>query len=369
MTRLRTKTGTSMLLWGTLTACVATAPPSSVSSLEGQPITPVASARAHAGTGQLLLKVRWPGRANQFIPAGTRRIEIDVARRGESVAGPVVATEGADVRIERLPPGTLELSARAYDSPTTGGRLRATGTASVEIVPNRLTPGRLTLVPSVPLAVLDTFPASLVPGTGPKSQLNVRVQGFDLVSSRDIQVYVGNTLIPNGEIRDAQGRSPSGPIWQWINHLSPDQPAYVAIRTPRDIETGPVKVVAGPYSATGTATFTPIGSVSLRVQTVRLVPGEEYLFEVDTYDRAGNPLPCPPEELEWRIQDETCLGNRCDDNDAARVNSGLVRAELDIGWFSNGKNVTPTGDVIGIATIRVGNLYCHATASIVVVGP
>ncbi len=51
------------------------------------------------------------------------------------------------------------------------------------------------------------------------------------------------------------------------------------------------------------------------------------------------------------------------------MNSGLVRAELDIGWFSKGKNVTPTGDVIGIATIRVGNLYCNATASISVVGP
>ncbi len=369
MTGSRTRTGSTLLVWATLTACVADAPPAPVPTTTNPPIATGAPAATGPARGQLLLKVRWPGRETQFIPAGTRRLELEVSRQGERVAGPVVATEGSDVRIEGLPAGTLELSARAYDSPTTGGRLRALGTASVEIIPNRLNPGRLTLQPSVPLAVLDTFPASLVPGTGPKSQINVRVQGFDLVSSRDIQVYVGNTLIPNGEIRDAQGRSPSGPIWQWINHLNPDKPAYVAIRTPRDIDSGPVKVVAGPYSATGTATFTPIGSVSLRVQTVRLVPGEEYRFEVDTYDRAGNPLPCPPEELEWRIQDETCLGNRCDDNDAARVNSGLVRAELDIGWFSNGKNVTPTGDVIGIATIRVGNLYCNATASISVVGP
>ncbi len=369
MTGRRARTGSSLLAFGILSACVVASPPASPSTSAARPPEAPARVQPPAHEGQLVLKIRWPGRTPQFIPIGTRRLEIEVFQRGERITGPVVATEGTDVRIPGLPAGRLDLTARAYDSPTTGGRLRATGTASVEILPNRLNPGRITLQPSVPLAVLDTFPPSLIPGTGPKSQLNARVQGFDLVSSRDIQVYVGDTLIPNGEIRDAQGRSPSGPIWQWINHLNPDQPAYVAIRTPRDIDSGPVRVVAGPYEATGEKTFTPVGSVSLRIPSVRLIPGEEFRFEVDTYDRAGKLLPCPPEDLEWRIQDETCIGNRCDDNDAARVNSGLVRAELDIGWFSNGKNVTPKGDVIGIATLRVGNLYCLATASITVVGP
>ena len=365
----RASTGTSLLALGTLTACVVAGPPASTPET-GRPATGVMKpAFRPADSGELLLKIRWPDRRIQFIPAGTRRIELEVFKDAQRVAGPVVATEGSEVRVTRLPAGHLDLVARAFDHPTSGGRLRATGTGSVDIRPNRLNPGRLSLDPSIPLAILDTFPPSLVPGSGPKSQLNARIQGFDLVSSRDIQIYVGTTLIPNGEIRDAQGRSPSGPIWQWLNHLNPDQPAYVAIRTPRDIDQGPVRVVAGPYEATGTKTFTPVGSVSLRVSSKQLIPGQEFRFEVDTYDRAGKLLPCPPEDLEWRIEEETCTGNRCDDNDAARVNSGLVRAELDIGWFSNGQNITRSGEVIGLATLRVGNIHCFATASITVVGP
>lgn len=342
-----------LVLAATVTSCRQ---PATVTSLGLAPSVlgaeAVAPAAAPSGTSEVRFAVRWPSRSVQFIPASAERMEFAIFLGDETrpaatrtvlrAAGPTALTT-----MTHLPAGPARVTATAKDG---AGVIVATASAPLTLLANQVVQARLSLQPTEPLGIARLFPTNGIPG--PWCQLNVEGTGLMLESAASYSIAVGDVPIPADR----------------IFRIRETPPYMFAFNVPREVLGGPVTLRMGPYAVTSSESFTVISSVSLSPLAVALAPGATTTFEVKAYDAEGNLVESP--SLRWYMENETCIGNICEDHDAAKVNNGLVTAERDVGYFNP---VTQTYQAatgpVAKGDLVVGNPYVRATASITVIIP
>ena len=149
---------------------------------------------------------------------------------------------------------------------------------------------------------------------------------------------------------------------------------------------GRLTIEMGGATAQSPAELVQIASVSISPLSFVLAPAATAFVAPVAYDSDGKPIASPA--LLWGMQDEVCLGNLCEDNDAAKVCTGprcpfpekpepavadgrkaLITAEVDVGMFQGGKRVSQSGETVAYGTLTAGNLNLMATASVKIVIP
>lgn len=299
-------------------------------------------------TGAVRLKIRWPSRAPQFLPISAEAIDFEVFRGEAStpLARSTARRAGGEqsVTLTRLPVGDLRVEARAKDAE---GRTVAHASGTVVVRGNALADARLSMQPAEPLAITSFSPTSGIPG--PYCQINIDGTGFMLEAPASYSVRIGTTEIPASRIFRLY-------------------PFRFAVLVPWGVQSGPVTLRMGSYSVQSSESFTAIASVSISPLTATLAPGATTSFALQAYDAEGRLVEKPA--VHWYMENERCIGNICEDSDAAKVNQGLVTAERDVGFFNyvTGTYKASAGPVAQ-GDMVVGNPYVRASASIFVIIP
>lgn len=299
--------------------------------------------------GAVRLVVAWPRREAMFLPVSAESIEI-VAYKGDRAeplaTGRATRSPGqsqSTVTLDRLPPGELAIGVTARDIM---GEVVAAGDATASITPNRLARVAISLEPSELPEILSFSPASTVPG----EPIAVTGRGFWLDAPERYAFTIAGAAVP------------------WYRAYLQGRSKFV-LTVPAGAGSGSVDVKVGPYTARSVTPFVAVASISLQPLEVTLGPGEKVQFTAKAYDAAGREI--PGAVIPWNMDNQECIGNGCEDFDAAKVRNGLAVAELDVGNFvilQDGSRVRADapGALQARGEIVAGNLLVRATGSITV---
>lgn len=301
------------------------------------------------GSGSLRVTVRWPNRRVQFIPSNAESLVVSVYA-GSSTTPLATRTlkrtsDIATATMTRLPSGPARVMAQAKDA---SGVTVALAETPLTLRPNAVSDARLSLQPAESLAITRIEPTNGIPGDG--CHIWVDGTGFSYEDQASYSFTIGDPPTP-------------------ISYAQRIYPYRFALIVPRGVKTGPVRIRMGPYSAVSSQSFIEIGSVSISPTSVTVAPSGTYSFQVQAYDVSGQPVSNP--NVRWFMEYQRCIGNICEDGDAAKVNNGLVTGEFDVGNYNvaTGRYTDPPGTEVGWGHVVVGNSYVRASASIKIIIP
>lgn len=321
--------GGALALGAALVACQAV-PSQFAEHHAGDSTVVVAASGAaqEAPTGGVVFTVRWPERRVQYIPDSATAIRFGVYRIGNPTAlatGSVSRTNqpSSSLAFTSLPVDYMRFTAEAVDP---DGHVGASGSVTVQVQPNTLTPVRFSLESTLHPNLSGYSPSNGCPGQ------QVTLTGTDF-GPRDasVSISLGGVSVPASQIFRLGDST-------------------IAFRVPDGATTGGIGLIVGGMSATTTlesTIFTTIASLSVNPAVATMGAGEDTIaLAVTARDHFGNPVPSPV--VPWSRLSQDCGGCGTSASVASIDENGTVTR----------------GNVTGSARFGVGIAPVLATASI-----
>ncbi|MBO9539149.1 IPT/TIG domain-containing protein [bacterium] len=317
-------------LGGLLLACQSLPAQFGVRQAE-QPATIVAADQANPGSpsGGVVFTVRWPDRAAQYIPASASAIRFGAYRPGVAsplATGSVARTLAptASLAFTALPVETLRFTAEAMDP---DGYVGASGSVTVPVLPNTLTPVKFTLASTLRPTLTGFSPANGCPGQ------QVTLTGTDFGFSRDAtySISFGGVVLPS-------------------NRIFRFSDTAMGFFVPPNATNSAIAVTVSGVSAASTlgdSRFTTIATLSVSPRTATLAPGEHTLdLLLSAQDAFGNEVMSPV--VPWGSLGQDCSACGTSDSVARIDASGRVTRANVTGVARFGAGIAPV-----LATVSI----------------
>lgn len=263
-----------------LAAC-ALQPPAAPPSMNPAPVVSAFSPQPGQATGAVTLNVVWPQRRVQYIQPSATKLVFNVFTVGGStpLMTQTLTYPNAQVTLQPLPIGNLVFTGSALDADNSVG---ATGSVTVNVLPNVATPGVLTLASTCHPAIGSVSPANAVPGTV------VRILGSGFLgysTNASYSVSFGGVVQPSTQ----------------FNRVSDTE---IDFTLPTTATNSTLAVAVGGAIATNATVVQAIKQVSVFPASVTLSPSTPTASVTATAsDYAGNPISNP--NLNWNYLTST----------------------------------------------------------------
>lgn len=281
-------------------------------------------------TGAVSLTVRWPERAVQYIPGTANKVVFGVYPLGSATplaTGSVSRTNEStsSFTFKPLPVSTLLFTAEARDP---DGYVGASGSTTVAIQPNKLTPGSITMVTTARPTLTAFSPTNGCPG----QQVNITGTGFLFSRNASYSIRYGGVTLPESST---------------FRFSDSTMGCFI----PANGTNGAFAISVGGVTVATDSIFQVISSVSVSPPTFTLDSGTPLVQLMPTAKDAANSTVTNP-SLPWIKLSQDC------------PSCGTVDSLVSID--ATGKVTRGTSGKTGTVTIGVGIAPVLATATITV---
>jgi hypothetical protein len=227
-------------------------------------------------TAVLEVRVVWPERSLQVLPASATEVEVTVSTLANvQLAKPLKLTRGQQAtagKIERLPAATLKISAVAKNA---AGAVVASGTRQATLEGNKRNAVSLSLIPALMPVITGFSPKAGGPGT------SISISGSNFGDAQNpFSLKLGGIAI-------SQSYLDNGTIYATV---------------PSNATTSLFVVTVDGVSSDSVQLFTPVASLDLAAGgSLTMSSGSSLVFTVTAKDTAQAPQPVREAPIAWSL--------------------------------------------------------------------